>query len=188
MSSTAVPPLFTARQDEVLVIVCAAVEDAPLGRRRLTRACPLQAVISIMRRYPSTGSWKIHIHTPEMRIVSLDKPKGGLRMICLSDTLILYWICAQRSSVRSREFRVDCCGSSITPRSHQIPMMSIFQSTGPRSKRGWEHRFASACSLVVPFSEGAIFHTVRRDRRSVRLGKTMAITYIPYKTMHTSVS
>lgn len=71
-----------------------------------------------------------------------------------------HWICAQRSLVRLGEFRVDCCGSSIYPRSHQIPMMSIFQSTGPRAIGGWDARFAvTGLSLVEQLYEDAIFHT-----------------------------
>lgn len=43
-------------------------------------------------------------------------------------------ICAQRSSDRLGEFRVDCCGNSITSRSHRILTHDVhFQSTGPRT-------------------------------------------------------
>lgn len=94
------------------------------------------------------------------------------------------WICAQRSSVHYGEFRVDCCGSSITPRSHQIPMMSISnrqvldrsEVEMPGSLRLEPVRIFS---LETPYST-----PFRRDRRSMRLGKTMAIAYIHSSSTH----
>lgn len=105
--------------------------DAPLRRRWLIRAQRLPIRLSPPSR---TANSRLGRQPDSCPLMSRG-PQS-----CYSNTHIrihahvhTFWICAQRSSVRFGEFRVDCCGSSISPRSHQIPMMSIFQSTGPRS-------------------------------------------------------
>lgn len=62
-------------------------------------------------------------------------------------------------------------------------MMSIFQSTGPRAIRGRGLQVRFGLSLVAFGFSDAIFHTVRRDRRSMRLGKTMAFAYRHIETL-----
>ena len=134
--------------------------DEALGAKRSSTRTPLR------RRRPVQAATSIrgpYVNSKNVRAVGqvISRSCHVLTSVTHTHTrTYMYWICAQWSPVRICEFRVDCCGSSIFPRSHQILMMSIFQSTGPRTIGGWEVRFAvTGLSLSEQLYEDAIFHT-----------------------------
>lgn len=122
-----------------------------LLRRRRQRQSTAPRVLSL----PSQAAFvSTEVTASETRVAPTNDGRGPVVNVLRTTTkphTLLHWTCAQRSSVRFGEFRVDCCGSSISPRSHQILMMSIFQSTGPRSIGGWKLQVRFGLSLVVTF-------------------------------------